>query len=306
MNWKLLVLIIITTPLFGQNTISFLNSNEVATKLSSVELKGHRIVPFDIIRGMIFVRAEINQQWGSFILDTGAPSIVVNQSKKESSKQQASSCKESFSVESIEINSFKWAGIERQNIEGLSVDISHLEKTSKQKILGLIGFELIKNNEVLFDYSGKRILLYPARKNSLHKSSKPVLSIPFRLQDHLPIIEVQIGGKKLRFGLDSGAAVNLIDKKYADILPPSSFNITQVEELQGLDQTVQKVSAATIPQTEIKKISCSDMKYLFTDLSHLKSSSDLQIDGLLGFPFFEKMKFSINYAKRKIYVWQMP
>ena len=45
--------------------------------------------------------------------------------------------------------------------------------------------------------------------------------------------------------------------------------------------------------------------YLFTDLSHLKTESDLYIDGLLGYPFFKQGRMSINYQEQKIYIWEL-
>ena len=83
-----------------------------------------------------------------------------------------------------------------------------------------------------------------------------------------------------------------------------TFKNTIEGELQGVDQEVKKVMTSTISETLVKGLPFADMKYLFTDLSHLKKESSLYIDGLLGYPFFKQEKMSINYQEKKIYIWE--
>ena len=152
--------------------------------------------------------------------------------------------------------------------------------------------------------NSKNCILYAPEGNELHKVAKPLAAIPFVLEDHLPVITVQVNGRTLKLGLDTGAAVNLLDKTMLDELPATLLTNVQTEELVALDRSIIKVKTGNITETQVDGQKFGDMKYLFTDLSGIKANSALQIDGLLGWPFFQKMKCSINYKKATLYIWE--
>lgn len=259
---------------------------------------------FELIDGMIVVEGELNQQKGYFILDTGAPVMIVNSLKPQKTSHKAKGISKAFYVEEVQVESFAWASIEKENIEAIAMDISHLERATQRSLLGLIGYDMLKDFEVLIDYQNHTIRFFDAKNNDLHKNFRPISTVSFLIENHLPIIKVKIGDKKLYLGLDTGAEANLIDVSIKDKLDTMLLSPLTVEEIQGLDQVIHEVETTYIRNTRVKALSFENMKFLFTDMSHLRSNSTFQLDGLLGFPFFSQHKCSINYKKRKMYFWE--
>lgn len=299
----LIIFLFLHQVIFAQNNVALFDFPTTSSE-GDVNVNSILTTSFELVNGMIFVEANMNQQQGNFILDTGAPLTIVNtQTPNHKSELTANGISEAFMVTSTEIKSFEWAGIKRSQFEALAIDISHLEKASERPILGLIGYDLLKNYELLIDYENQEIRLFNARKNNWHVNHQPIETFSFIIQDHLPVLKVKIGRKNYYFGLDTGAAVNLIDLSQKDKIAKDLRSDLKIEEIQGVDKVVHEVFATTIYETKVKDLAFDNMKYLFTDISHLKESSSLRIDGLLGFPFFSQKKCSINYQKRKIYIW---
>lgn len=288
---------------FSQNSIAYLKTDLSSEDHSIIVHKNEHIIPFELVRGMIVMQAKINQQPGEFILDTGAPLMVINETPKTPSRL-ASSFKEEVQVGETTISNFDWAGIEEEKLDALVLDISHLEQAFQRPLKGMIGFNALKEYELFFDYDNQVVLRYKARKNPLHDSAKPLHKLPFQKIDHLPVITVKIGNKKFHFGLDTGACTNMIDQSVLEAIDAAYVSELPDEEVQGLDQSITRVKAVSIHEVKTKDLQIKDLKFLATDMPKLHSEDGIVLDGLLGYSFLSRMKFSINYPKQRIYVWE--
>ena len=243
-------------------------------------------------------------QKGNYIIDTGAPTLVINEIPINNNSNNGRGISRGLETDEIVVQEFVWSGIQKKDLEAFKVDISHLEAVSGKSIAGIIGYEILKEVELLVDYQTQTVQLKPLTGDVINPR-QPIAVIPFTMQAHLPVIKVKIGKKKLRLALDTASESNILDKKVFSKLDNRLIKHPQVGEIQGVDQQIKKVQVATIVQTKVKDLPFEDMSYLFTDLSHLKANSGLYIDGLLGYPFFKQGKMSINYQEKKIYVWAM-
>lgn len=300
MNKLLLFFLLITQAAYTQNYVSFLDIDANTDNVNAVAAVNSRTVPFTIIEGMMLVEASMNQEKGNYIIDTGAPSLVINEKPTSDRQVVGRGISEGLVTDEVTVKDFNWSGIHKKNVNAFKVDISHLEKVSGKTIVGIIGYDILKEVELLVDYQTQMVQLIPIKNKS---TEQPIAIIPFTMQAHLPVIKVKIGKKKLRLALDSASESNILDDKFLKKLNNNLLSNQQIGEIQGVDQQIKKVQVATIQHTTVKDLTFDDMSYLFTDLSHLKSESNLYIDGLLGYPFFKQRKISINYKERKIYVW---
>ena len=302
MKQLLSFLLLIPTLIYSQNKVAFV---QVAALNNEISNPNRTVVSaaFEVREGLILVEGAMNGESGYFIFDTGAPMMVVNQRDiiNDSKQLAAAGITTNFAAQLMQIKSFHWANIEHKNLAAVAIDISHLEQAAGKRILGLIGYEVLKAYEVFFDYANSVIRLFPARNNALHANFEPVSEIKFKTKDHLPVLDIEIGGQSYRMGLDSGSEVNLLAAPIQQELPTAQINGLRREEIQGVDQVVHPVIATLISNTKVAERDFTKMKYLFTDMSHLE---DLNIDGLLGFPFFSQYKCSINYRKGKVYLWE--
>ncbi len=294
----------------GQHSVSFLNTLPSSVKVSSSRPSANRgseeLIPFEICRGMIVVQAELNGEKGDFIVDTGAPLMVINKTPAAEARKEARSIANAIVYAAEVIDHFQWSKMSYQNLDALALDISHLESSTQRPLSGMVGYNALQLYEVLFDYRQNRMALYDARKNALHRAASPIMEIPFELQDHLPVVIIQAGKQKLAFGIDTGAGVNLVDRRWLDDLPANKLKVLQQEEVRGVDQQMQVVPAARISDLSLEAMPLNgEMDFLFTDLQHLNVSTGLKIDGLLGYPFLKNLVFSINFPKRKLYIWHV-
>jgi len=300
----IILLLLVPQLTQAQNFVSFLDVADVpTTKVKKTDFVTSSIVPFTILEGMMVVEATVNNEKGNFIIDTGAPTLVLNEQPNSIDKQVVGrGISEGLVTDEVTVEEFNWSGINKRNVDAFKVDISHLEKVSGKTIAGIIGYDILKEVELLVDYQTQTVVLSPIKSKS-EINRKPIAVIPFTMQAHLPIIKVKIGKKKLRLALDTASESNILDAKIFDKINADLISNQQIGEIQGVDQQIKRVKVADIANTQVKDLPFIDMPYLFTDLSHLKKESGLYIDGLLGYPFFKQGKMSINYKEQKIYVW---
>jgi len=286
----------------AQNFVSFLDVDAAPSKVKNNNLATSSTIPFTMLEGMMVVEATVNKEKGNFIIDTGAPTLVLNERPIAKGQKEGRGISEGLVADEVTVKEFNWSGIHKKNVDAFRVDISHLEKVSGKDLAGIIGYDILKEVELLVDYAAQTVQLSPL-KSQKSDLKKPIAVIPFTMQAHLPVIKVKIGKKKLRLALDTASESNILDAKIFNKINADLISNQQVGEIQGVDQQIKQVQVATITQTNVKDLPFVDMPYLFTDLSHLKSESGLYIDGLLGYPFFKQGKMSINYKEQKIYVW---
>lgn len=304
MKWMAIILILAHSSVYGQQSIAFLNkpTSEVVSIHSNKPANSHEI-PIEIIRGMIYLEAEMNGTKGLFILDTGAPTLIVNQDQATGQQADAMSINAGIQVVETKVKSFKLGGIRKRNIDALALDLSHLEKASGRQILGLVGYNVFERFALSLDFDQQKLFLSPSSQKIEPSLHQPTTSLPFTLHEHLPIVKVQIGGKTLKFGIDTGAATNLLDARLLKQSSQLSIEYLPNEEIQGLDQKIVLVKAGILEVTGKNGWTFGKNKFLFTDLSFLREHTGCEIDGLLGSPFLAKTDLTIDYPKRKINLW---
>ncbi len=289
--------------LYGQNPVSFL---EIPTARFSVRHPipaAGRLVSANLVRGMWVVEAALEGREGAFILDTGAPMLAINRVPQSPGDLTASGFNGQVNVGATQVSNFNWSGIHLSEFTALELDISHMEESFEMDLMGLIGYDVIRGYEIYFDYASSQIQVLEAGANSLHKYFEPVATISMTLNHHLPVIYLEIEGKRFAFGIDTGAGANLLDKDVFEKLPASAILEESVETLQGLNHGLNEHKTVVIREAFLQKEKAADIRFSQTDLSQLEAFSGLQLDGLLGFPFLKNFKFSINYPKKKLYIW---
>ncbi|MBR9919458.1 MAG: hypothetical protein GYB31_01375 [Bacteroidetes bacterium] len=295
-----IVALIISNVLFAQREIAFLETNipgkdYVNTNASAQE------VSFEIINGLIVISGQLEGQDGSFILDTGAPGLIVNEEAEADPELEARSIGGTVAVSHRTVSQLNWAGISMEEVEGYAINMEHLEASIDRNLLGLLGFDLLQEYEILIDYKSSTIFLLPLN-NYLHKYSKPRLAVDFRMEQHLPVIQLKVGRKKLNFGLDCGASINLIHEKYKDKLVNFIDQECCLGYLRGLDGTGELSTIVTFDQVKVGKEMVEGGEFQWTAFQGL-SNQGISIDGLLGASFFKSHRISINYDTGKVYVW---
>jgi len=249
------------------------------------------------------VNVSVNGESGDYILDTGAPGLVLNSTEETESFVLASSVSSSIKVGEVMVENFQWGNFEQTNVEGYTLDISHMGRADTESPDGLIGYQILKQNSVLVNFENQEVAILSKKDlKSTLKQSDNYITIPFQTEGHLPVIKLKINGKKYRFAIDTGAEKNLMDNKLFDKTTPENV---QYELMQGLDGGIRKVAIGQLESITSKAYDIDKMNFLFSDMSYVNSGENgYNIDGLLGLPFFQNKTFVIDYRKGKIHIWE--
>lgn len=306
MRWVIIFLWLSFCPCLvqAQQQISYLSAPTDLQTLVAKNPMPAQEIPFELVNGMLLVEASVDHKRGTFILDTGAPLVVLNQrGPLDPGKRSAYGCSGAVAVGTKNIRHFAWANQEKYQMDVLTADLQHLERATGRPITGLIGYPILREWEVLIDYDAQRLFLFQPTENRWQKTVRPLAVLPVTFQDHLPVVTMRIQGKELRLGLDTGSESNLIDAEALKTLTASRIDTIDHQEIQGLDKSIRTVPVVVLNNAFLEDLPIDASPFLVTEFSHLKSRTGLSIDGLLGFDFLRRVRFSINYQTGELYVW---
>ncbi len=278
-----------------------------AVQATTYDYINTQIIPFELEGGLILVGAMYRGENASYILDTGAPSLVMNNSewKREKPKSFFSGICGAVNVQRLKIKKFIFGLVRHKNVKALETNMSHIERLKKRKIKGLLGKSILCNHETMIDYRQKEITIFkPNQSSQFHRSQKPLDAIPFLMDKHIPVVNIKIGGKEYHFGIDSGAEVNVINKNIAHLIDDELCQNWKTKNLRGIGRNGVNVKSTEVKTVEVHGSEYNNMKFIIADLSVFNGKKKVQLDGLLGYPFLSSGKFSINYKDQSLYVWE--
>lgn len=253
-------------------------------------------LPFNMKSGLIYIEATLNGQKGYFMLDSGCPVILLN--RKYATKTEGNTF-ESFSGLNGAMKDVRLSEVTKLQIGSIEINSTKLVSSPMQDLefpfLGLIGYDLLKEYVVTFDYPNRLLTL---EKNP--NLSKPLLSIPFKQERHIPIITLIIQQKTYQLGIDCGANANVMYQPYASEISTLLTDVMK-ESVNGAEGNTQESITGYLPEAQINTLPFKDM---FTALTENKirmdASHQLPIQGLLGTPFLQLYKTVINFPAKTI------
>ena len=285
--------------------------NSEDTKITTSELDV-LTVPIEMRGDLMVADVLLNGIKRKFIIDTGAPKVILNEnyiSDLEYSKQKiniSSSKSVNGSISGLDLHLIEildFHGIQMKNQKVLTLDLSGLEKEYEMEIYGLIGYELLKEYDILFNYEKNEMQLVKPDYFDTFQKEMTHLTNPTRLQfsmeKHLPVIDCYIGQKKLAFAIDSGAESNLIDKSLFDQLYHSLDEIAS-DTLTGAGKISREVPTGSLKSLKFGSLIFPNMHTVFSDISHLNEGYSMNINGILGYEFLSIQPVLISYLRKEI------
>lgn len=265
---------------------------------------------FSLRENLILIDCEVNGKMGKFILDTGAPTLILNSAffkgvKIDNDVKGVSS--NSISTNSFKINKFKWGDFELNNFNAIAFPLCHLQLDPDQVLFGLIGQDLIKEYDMLLDYDNSKIVLSKDSIEKVGKLGKPSYLIDFNLEAHIPVFKINFGSKKSKFGIDTGAAVNLFSSSDLANLDKSLYSYTNADStisLLGAGNESVQVNEIIVNKFSISNNSFENVSFISSNIDHLNAGYGLNIEGLLGYKFLSSDLMAISYRENKIKVWK--
>jgi hypothetical protein len=270
-------------------------------------------IPFRTMGKLMVVQAKVNGIEGYFIVDSGAPFLVLNAKYFPHLGSPLRFMKvkgvtgDVGDVRTAVVNSFEWGGIRAQSLNCHVVDLSHLERRPTDSIFGLIGFEVFRELEMLMDYDDNRIVLYKldSENNRIEYDADyqvPEYIVPFSYKGHVPIVEATIAQKLLRFGIDTGAEFNLLSNTL-DSTVLQAFVRDKKIPLRGSGKSILEAWLGRVEDMRLGKASYVSQTTLLTDIRETNETFDVKLDGLLGQPFLRYRRTVINFRKKELHLW---
>ncbi|MGB0838718.1 MAG: retroviral-like aspartic protease family protein [Chitinophagales bacterium] len=315
-SWSILFLTFTCSPFMEANTVVIPpSSNPNNFPIGDVfEMENHvEHINFALIHQLILVEATVNQQTGYFIIDTGAPNLVLNApyfdtfdipaTKKEISVGVTGTSK---NVRATDVAHFQFHSCEKRNFRARCIDLTHLEGVLDCKLLGLIGHEVLQNFELLIDYPQQRLTFFnlDAQGNRIDQtySHLPDFMLDFEYAEHLPLVKAKVGKSKLKLAIDTGASTNLMDNRLRRKLW-KFCQFKNMAKLNGTTSQQKRVLRGNINDLNVNGLKYYNLSAVFTELPNLRKEAGGKIDGLLGYEFLKYRRTAINFKKQQLYFW---
>ena len=147
-------------------------------------------IPFQTVDHLIVIKALANGREGNFIIDTGSETLVLNEVHFKN--YDARRYRTTSGVNSVidkaylkKLDTLLLEGFSVDNILADVIDLSHIEKSKKMELFGIIGYSVLKDYEVFIDFYLKQITLFKTDAEG-NRTDRHILleeiadSIPFK------------------------------------------------------------------------------------------------------------------------------
>lgn len=266
------------------------------------------VVPIKRAGNLIVVEAQIDSIEGNFVMDTGAPYLVLNatyfrDAPHVEEQESAGINGESAGSFTTVVHNFSILDLHYSRLTADVTDLSAIENGRGIKILGLLGTRLFAKFAITIDLSNN--LLYI---NKLDNSGNiptdervfknPDLKMPFKYMSDIIFLKGAVDDKGMWFVFDSGAETNLLD--YSRVKKSlKTMQIINRSKLTGVGGSTFQVLYARFDKLTLgdKDFLCN--RVLVANLEKMGKAYNHSIDGILGYDFFSRGVFTINFVKNE-------
>ena len=254
-----------------------------------------RVAPFEAAGAFALVSATVDGVVGTYILDSGAPGLILN-GVAGADATAARALDREVAIGHQTVTQLTWGPLTQRDLDAYVLDLSHLEVTLERPLAGIIGYEQLRELPVTIDYPREVITFWTTARPSAADGAE----LRFRFSGHLPVLRASIEGTRARLGLDTGSGVNLLDDSYlaqvghdAELLPEMI--------VRGLGAESSTVARRLIDHTRVSTSNWIDLPFGFTDLGPVRATG-LKVDGLLGKEWLHLRVVTLDYRKRIVYI----
>lgn len=262
---------------------------------------------------MLLAQAQINGETKNFIIDSGAPNLILNSrhisSEKTKQPNEATTLSASQGVngsisnlDMTPISTFDFYGMKIKNQDVLSMDLSHLEASLNTEIHGLIGYQVFKDYDLLFDYENKALVFIrpdhtPDYLKDRYSQSK-ITKTSIELRGHIPYVQGRIGKQTLTLGIDNGAGENLLNESLWKVLK-KQVKALETATLQGAGAS-KEVRRGHLKELILANKRFQNIFTVFNDMSHLNIGTETPLDGLIGYEILSKQKTLLSFRNKTL------
>jgi len=266
-------------------------------------------IPLKRAGRLFLIEAVIDNQEGNLVFDTGSSGLVLNKTyfrKYISNEKPAGGgvTGEVGKVSQIYVKRLQISNLYYEKVTADLTDLGHIENRRGVKILGLFGLNMITGFEVIFDANNSQLQLNRIDKKGVRLSPaasaiKYDLTQKIETYNNILFIRSKIAEKTLNFCLDTGAETNVINSHVSKNVM-STIQISRRSGLSGAGAATSEVLYGTMNDFKFGNYQIGEMETIVTDLDAMSEAYGRTIDGMLGYDFWEKGIFCINFGKNEM------
>lgn len=240
--------------------------------------KANLDIPFQMIHGLIIVEAEYNEVKGNFIVDTGSSDVILDQQQNRASVIMKTLDKE-YELGEVNIKNLRVGSIFHSTMHAFTADLENLESYTDMDIAGILGTNAFAPRSIEINYmDGVLIISEDEVKVETYENLHVV---PFRMQDGVPVVEINIGSRKKVFILDTGATSHFIDSKVLG----NDVSHVKTDGTRSVTTAFSASSSASV--VVMKGLQIGDKQFekqvmLSMPFDHLNDAASQKISGLIS------------------------
>jgi len=312
-------LVLLFSPIFtysaSNDTTAFFPSYKKRSPVRAPAPLGYfnkLVIPINHVENLLLIEVTINGIVGNFILDTGAPCLVLNKTYFREGYNQSAQLATGITGEGSEILRTRVEKLQIQelyyeNLEAEITSLAQIENAKGVKILGLLGTNLFTEFELEIDVRGDFVTVYKLDKDGerIEKQTETKIAdikIPFKLTNNIIFLKGKIKDKELNFCFDTGAEVNVLSTSVNRKLL-SEFVIKRRAILMGVGGQKAEVLSGYIKQITIGEIPLNNMQTYLSSISELQNVYETFFDGMFGYPLLFNGVVNINFKKNEFLMY---
>lgn len=267
------------------------------------------IIPLRQAGRLFLIEGKADGETGFFVFDTGASGLVLNRTyfrdHVTGGSENSSGITGSVGkVDKVTVDRLDIADLHYTSLPAGMTNLGHIENRRGVKILGLIGFQLLKDFEIVFDPQQNLLQLYridkvgnrSGGKNSLFRAEY-TQKIDF--SGNIIFMKGTIGHKSIRFCLDTGAETNVIDNHMPKEVI-QTLSLTRRSSLKGAGSNTHEVLFGIMNDFVLGNRALTGMETILANLDDLEAAYGAKTEGMLGYSFLSRGVFCFNFVKKEI------
>lgn len=273
------------------------------------------VIPLKRCGNLLLMEATIDSISGDFIIDTGAPYLILNRTyfRKYADHRTVEAAGLNHSTVQAEKAVVPRISAGELFYENVSADITglgQLEDKCNMRILGLLGANLFSSFLMRLDVNANQMILYKLDEKGDPLAGKTMDSLDFRRSaraadvqlrfkwcDNKIMVPVSVAGKEMNWILDTGAETNVVDAMSGKRIL-REFNIVRRVSMTGTTGARQDVLVGYFNSLTVGNSKFPMQQTILTGMQELNEACSMFIDGILGYSFFSKGVMSIHFMHR--------
>ncbi len=259
-------------------------------------------LPIKRAGNLILVEAMVDSVRGNFILDTGAPGLVLNTAyfREKAIKKNRSSVGIAGStnvVYEMQVNKLQISTLYFEKIVVELTELSHIENNKNVKIIGLLGNALFDDLDMQIDIKKNILILIRPNKNNVSRE-KPDVILPLSITNYSMFIPLKIAGKTINTCFDTGAEMMVLDNYLSDKIL-KNVQLSKRLNLTGTGGQKTEVWSGTLNELQLGSKSIEDVPVLLSSLQQLSDAYGQTVDGIIGYNILDKGIVHISMRKKQ-------